>query len=105
MPLRPQPVTEFLRTRDYVDRAFVLDLSDPLKIVADDADLCIKLRGVGHLLKIASAAPADVRARRIDPKGRWCNDSFDLRKSDLALYLINPNAEFIRDHSKHDENG
>ena len=48
---------------------YTCDATQPAQTIPDDFGLCIELRLVVHLLKITTATPAKVGARRLDALG------------------------------------
>ena len=105
MPLGPRAICILLWT--WNNRYFTgpIDLCDPLEAIANNGDLCLKLRWIAHLLKIAAAACTEILTRRFDPHGRRFENLDDLSKRDPFLELDDLYANAVTGSGQWRKNG
>src|SRR5690242_17862778 len=87
VPLRAQTITKLLRARDDRDLSLIVELSDAVQTIEQDAELGLKLLRIRHLLKVTPAAAADIWTWRSYARRRGFRDRLDVGKRYLALHL------------------
>src|SRR4051812_29529303 len=103
MPLSTQPIAKFGGARNDRNVAIVFQLAYTVQAVANDPDLCLQLRRICHLLKIAAATKSNVRTRRLDPVRRRLYDRVNIRERDLSFYLAELDMKPVANHCKVDK--
>src|SRR5829696_5789262 len=74
-----------------------------MKTVANHLGFGGELGFVCELLKVTAAATAEVRAWRLDPRWRWCEDLFDRGEQDVSLFAIDSYPKTITGRGERDK--
>src|SRR2546421_4304382 len=103
MPADAGTVLELGRTRCDLYLRMLINFSDAVQAIADDLDLCGKLRRIIHLLKIAAATRAEIWARWRCARRAAIQDLDDLGETSAFFYVGESDLKKVARCSEGDE--
>jgi hypothetical protein len=100
MELHLIAIIPWIRTSHHGADRRLLDLADPLELIAQDFSLRIQLHFVWHMLIMAAAACSEVSAARFDPLRCSLQDFRQFSSCEALPFLSQPDAHAFTWQSK-----